>query len=353
MRIHHFYPRTKNLGDDIVKSGIDRLIRDIVPDATFQHFNVNSRGQDSIDYGLTRRTIERANREADVVIVGGSNLYEGSFGWDWGVHVELDALTKLRVPLWLVGIGTGSNFLSPPHKPSRRAKTAIRALNNVATFSGVRDVLTRDWLHSLGVGNAELMGDPATFLFNRPPSARRDGHIMISIPPRRFWSNKSHFWKVFGRGRAMFRAIASLVRVLRTAGREVVITCNDPADLRLGQKLFGDSIVCPRTIDEYFSLLSQSRAVVTARLHTAVAAFSLGIPFILVDVDQRTRGFIETYQLDDWSISASEDSFANGLEERVNRLLSDDLQPSWEASVAKRDLMHARATALLRRAVEG
>ena len=151
----------------------------------------------------------------------------------------------------------------------------------------------------------------------------------------------------------MFRALASLARVLRSEGREVVITCNDPADLKLGQKLFGDSIICPRTTGDYFSLLSQSRAVITARLHTAVAAFSLGIPFLLIDVDQRTRGFVETYQLDDWSVSASEESFAIRLEEKANRVLSDEVLPSWEALVTKRDLMHARATALLRRAVEG
>src|SRR4051794_9993577 len=126
MRVHHFYPKTRNVGDHFVQRGIERMIREIVPEATFDLFNVNSRGTDATGYGLTRETIERANREADLIVVGGSNLYEGSLRWPWGVQMEPDALERLRVPLFLLGIGTGSDFLSRTHKPSRRALREIR-----------------------------------------------------------------------------------------------------------------------------------------------------------------------------------------------------------------------------------
>src|SRR5205085_10252995 len=172
MRIHHFYPKTRNIGDHFVQQGIERMLREIVPRAAFDLFNVNAWGDDKTGYGLTRTTIARANREADLVIVGGSNLYEGNYRWRWGVHLETDALDDLCVPLFLVGIGTGSNFLSPLHKPSARAEREIRRLNDRAAFSGARDVVTRDWLHKLGVAKATLVGDPATFIFNRP--ARSD-----------------------------------------------------------------------------------------------------------------------------------------------------------------------------------
>ena len=99
MRIHHFYPRTNNIGDHFVQRGIEQMIRRIRSDATFELFDVNSRGQDNNDYGLTRTSIERANREADLIVVGGSNLYEGNYRWRWGVHLEPEALEKLRVPV--------------------------------------------------------------------------------------------------------------------------------------------------------------------------------------------------------------------------------------------------------------
>jgi polysaccharide pyruvyl transferase len=175
MRIHHFYPRTNNLGDHFVQRGIERMVRRIRPEATFELLNVNSRGEDKVEYGLTQSAFERANREADLIVVGGSNLYEGSYRWRWGVHLEVEALENLRVPLFLLGIGSGSNSTSPLHRPSTRAKSQIKLLNDYATLSGARDVITFDWLQQLGISKAKLTGDPATFIFNYPPRNDREG----------------------------------------------------------------------------------------------------------------------------------------------------------------------------------
>ena len=60
MRIHHFYPRTNNIGDHFVQRGIAAMVRRVRPDATFELFDVNRRGSDEVEYGLTRRAIERA-----------------------------------------------------------------------------------------------------------------------------------------------------------------------------------------------------------------------------------------------------------------------------------------------------
>ncbi|HJQ33711.1 MAG TPA: polysaccharide pyruvyl transferase family protein [Pyrinomonadaceae bacterium] len=356
MRIHHFYPKTRNVGDHFVQRGIERMIREVVPGASFDLFNVNSRGEDATGYGLTHETVARANREADLVVVGGSNLYEGSLRWPWGVHLEPGALDELCVPLFLMGLGTGSDFLSRPHRPSARARREILLLNGRASLSGARDVLTFDWLRRLGVSGAELTGDPATFIFNRP--ARRagaGGHVLIVTPPRRFWSGGSRFWRLRLRGRVMFRALAALARSLADGGHEVVVACNDPSDLGLATKLFGGvlpgTVVCPRGPDEYFRLLSASRAVVTGRLHTAVVAFSLGVPFVLLDADQRTHGFVETYQLGEWSPAPSGRDIEARLRGLTGRLLSGGAAEEWERLVRKRDAMYERGMGLLRGAL--
>ena len=134
-----------------------------------------------------------------------------------------------------------------------------------------------------------------------------------------------------------------------------MIAYNHPADLHLAQRLFGawfaGRSICPQNPDEYFRLLSESRAVVTGRLHTAVVSFSLGIPFVLIDADQRTHGFVETYQLGDWSVTPAQGNFEARLKERTERLLSDDAQRPWALLVRKRDLMYERAMSLLRAAL--
>jgi len=57
MRIHHFYPRTPNVGDHFVQRGIERMVREVVPGAAFDLLDVNSRGEDETGYGLTRATV--------------------------------------------------------------------------------------------------------------------------------------------------------------------------------------------------------------------------------------------------------------------------------------------------------
>ncbi|MFN2509833.1 MAG: polysaccharide pyruvyl transferase family protein [Pyrinomonadaceae bacterium] len=356
MRIHHFYPGTNNIGDHFVQRGIERMVHRIRPEATFELFNVNSRGKDRMDYGLTKSAVERANREAHLIVIGGSNLYEGSYRWPWGVHLEVNALENLRVPLFLLGIGSGSPFASPLHRPSTRAKNEIKLLNDYATFSGARDVITYEWLQQLGISRAKLTGDPATFIFNQPMQNNHDGHILITMPPRRFWTSKRQFWSVYLRGRAMFRALAKLARDLLDEGHKVVIACNDPNDLPVAASLFKGwlpgGVLCPHTPEEYFQLLSTSRAVVSGRLHTAVVAFSLGIPFLLLDVDKRSHGFIKTYELEPWSVNPSLRGIEARLRKQTNKLLSGHAPQSWNVFIEKRNHMYARAMDLLGEALK-
>ncbi len=356
MRIHHFYPRTKNIGDHFVQQGIERMIRRIRPDATFELFNVNSRGEDKAEYGLTASAVERANREADLIVVGGSNLYEGSFRWRWGVHLELAALRKLHVPLFLLGIGSGSSFDSPLHHPSARARNEIKLLNDIAAFSGARDLVTYEWLQRLGITKAKLTGDPATFIFNQPAQAIPGGHILIAMPPRRFWTSKRQLWRVHTRGRRMFKDLVSMARSLVNQGHKLVMVCNDPIDLPLAASLFNswlpDGVVCPQTTEDYFEILKNSRVVISGRLHTAVVAFSLGIPFVLFDVDQRTRGFISTYKLERWSIPPSVFGFERRLRAAADQLLSGEDSADWKAAIERRDSMCAISMDLLAEALE-
>lgn len=354
MRIHHFYPRTSNIGDHFVQRGIELMIRKIVPDATFELFDINSRGA-TREYGLTASAIEHANHKADLVVVGGSNLYEGSYGWRWGVHLDAEALRKLRVPLFLLGIGSGSSFASTLHKPTTRAENEIKLLNDRAKFSGARDVITLEWLQKLGISKAQLTGDPATFIFNRPLQTNRQGHILIAMPPRRFWTSKRQFLSVLRQGRPMFKALVKSAERLMKQGNRVVVVCNDPIDLPVARELFKnsprDAVTCPERVDDYFQLLATSRAVVTGRLHTAVVAFSLAVPFLLMDVDQRTNGFVKTYQLEDWSVDATQRGFEGRLLEGTERLLNHHSFESWALLTRKRDRMFDQSMDLLRAAL--
>ncbi|MDR7415125.1 MAG: polysaccharide pyruvyl transferase family protein [Armatimonadota bacterium] len=357
MRIHHFYPQSQNVGDHFVALGVQRLFREIAPAATFASFPVNGRGDGAGEFGITLHAVERANREADLVVVGGSNLYEPYPGQDrWGVHLDPHALPRLRVPLLLVGIGTGSDpGARKPTPPTRRVAEEIRLLNRHACFSGARDVVTLHWLQGLGVGNARLLGDPATFLFSSPARAPKPvRRIAVVLPPRRlYWQRwgRIRFWDM--RGPNLWRAMMALPSHLAALGLEGVVLCNDSRDASLARHLRAPCgafpIEAPPTPDAYLGILRAMDAVVTARLHTAVVAFSLGIPFVLVDFDQRTHGFVRTYGLHGWVIPYVWMGMAKRLRRQVRRLLAQEVD--WRPLVAKRDEMRNRALAMLREAV--
>ena len=215
---------------------------------------------------------------------------------------------------------------------------------------------TLEWLHQLGVTKAKLMGDPATFIFNYPLQQTNDGQVLITIPPRRIWNNKRQFWKVHTNGRAIFSALVKLARTLLEKGEQVVIACNDRMDLPVAERLFDSwlphPVVCPATAEEYFQLLAKSRAVVSGRLHTAVVAFSLGIPFLLIDIDQRTNGFLKTYQLETSSIRPTGSGMDLPLTEQAEVLLGEGRSQMWQTQIEKRNQMHRVAMNLLQSALK-
>ncbi len=135
-----------------------------------------------------------------------------------------------------------------------------------------------------------------------------------------------------------------------------MLACNDPADIPLARLLFGDwfagELACPQNAEAYFELLATSRAVVSGRLHTAVVSFSLGIPFALLDLDQRTHGFIQTYQLESWAALSVQLGSETRLRELTGKLLSEDPAPSWDVLIGRREQQYARAMRQLGEALQ-
>ena len=69
----------------------------------------------------------------------------------------------------------------------------------------------------------------------------------------------------------------------------------------------------------------------------------MGIPFILTDLDQRTHGFVRTYDLEPWTVVPDRRNFESSLADQLSKLSTEEAINSWEGFVAKRNLMYARA----------
>jgi polysaccharide pyruvyl transferase WcaK-like protein len=105
---------------------------------------------------------------------------------------------------------------------------------------------------------------------------------------------------------------------------------------------FSGRVVCPGESDKYFQLVSHAIAVVSGRLHTAALALSLGIPFVLLDLDYRTKGFIQTYSLNHATVS-HRSNFRESLFRQMDDLLASGNREAWTKSILIRDELYLKA----------
>jgi polysaccharide pyruvyl transferase WcaK-like protein len=324
--VHHYFPLgSDNIGDHLVARAIRRAFVAHYGPATFVDMPVNDRypGQDR-PIGLLGKNVDRSNAEADVVLVGGSNLLEprkpGSKSWDWGVFTDVPSLRRLRPPLVLIGMGTGSGFGKPIRAYSPRAGQEIRLLHDIALASAVRDETTVDQLRRIGVDTI-CTGCPVTFLTRRGiRPADRALPLLVSFPPSRIVRR----WT----GRVFMRGAMRYVAWLRDQGVPILVTLHEDRDREILDDWLPAGVETFHTtdVDALIERYEMSRGVIGFRLHAALLGLGLGKPVIPVAVDWRSRAFIETFQLETQSIRPGRLGQFARLRRLTERLLADDPQ---------------------------
>ncbi|MDB5301901.1 MAG: polysaccharide pyruvyl transferase family protein [Phycisphaerales bacterium] len=327
--VHHYFPLgSENVGDHLVARAIRAAVRRHFGDAEFVDVPVNDRypGNDRT-LGLRADNVDRANAEADLVIVGGSNLLEarkprrsGLFGktGGWGVFTDVESLDRLRVPLLLLGMGTGSSFGKRIRRYYPPAIDEVRLMHRKAFASAVRDVTTVDKLKEIGV-HTECTGCPVTFLTDRPVvPADPNLPLMVSFPPPRIVERVG--------GESYLRGAMDYVQWLYDHGRQVVVTLHDTRDVEPARQWVppGVEVFCTANLDELIARFEQSSGVIGFRLHAALLGLGLGKPVIPVGVDWRGLAFIDTFEVRDLSTRAHRFGQAAKLRDLTLRLLAND-----------------------------
>jgi polysaccharide pyruvyl transferase WcaK-like protein len=322
MLIHHYYPQKLNVGDTFVRDGIHRLIAEHRPDARFVDFPVNEPTPAGPPFGLIGPNLDRSNAEADLVVIGGSNLYQCRKTGQWGVTTDVQSINRLARPVMLIGLGAGSSFADRVRDCSPATAEEIRLLNRKAVGSSIRDCRTARFLDSLGVTGYRLTGCPATFVFDRPFAFNNHDTAAVSFPPVRFRRN----WFMFFR---LMRTLRNYLAHLRSLGLRVVLTCHNDKDVDLARRFAGDGIelFASNETKAFYDLYSRCRFVVGFRLHATIICLSLGTPFIPVGFDWRGVGFAETYDATRWMIDGSRFGLLKTLAGRTAGILAEDRAP--------------------------
>jgi Polysaccharide pyruvyl transferase len=328
LTVHHYYPLgSENVGDHMVARAIRQDIPRHFGPCDFVDFPVNDRYRgDDRTIGLRDGNVRQSNAQADLVIVGGSNLLEPRASHfrnlhmigRWSIFTTVDDIRSLTPPLLLMGMGTGSSFGKPIRKYFSPALDELRALHTKAFASAVRDITTVRHLKRVGI-HTQCTGCPVTFLTDRPIIAgKEDDPLLISFPPIGITARPF--------GKAFIRKTMKYVRWLRDRRVPVIVTLHDSRDREPARDLVpkGVEIFYTTDLDEQIARFESSRGVIGFRLHAALLGIGVGKMVIPVGLDWRGIGLIETLDAHALSIRADRIGHFAKLRMLTDKLLSND-----------------------------
>jgi Polysaccharide pyruvyl transferase len=325
MRVHHYHPvNTSNSGDALVAHALRQALQQHFGPCVFDDIPAINRGQSAdVPVGLCRANIARSNAEADLVLIGGSNLLEPRKVRSAGecnipLVIEPDALPSLRVPMLLAGMGTGSSFGKGIRSYSLRAQQSLRWLFSKALGHAVRDETTVQRLAQIGIAT-HCTGCPVTFLTERPVAAQDSRlPLLVSFPPARILKRLG--------GTSFMRLAMRYVGWLRAEGVPLVVTLHDETDWPTAQTwvLPGIDIFSTQNLHELIARFEDSRGIVGFRLHAGLLGLGLGKPLVPVSVDWRGRAFVETFGLSDLAARPFRLGQLSKLQRATRLLLEND-----------------------------
>jgi len=327
--VHHYFPfGSTNVGDALVAHAIRTALPRHFGPIEVVPFPVNDRCKNSdLPFGLLGENLARTNTEADLVVIGGSNLLEprrpvrpnhSKANWHWGVCTDVESLRSLRVPLLLLGMGSGSDWGQRIRSYSPRAAEEVRALHETAFASAVRDETTVRQLAEIGV-NTRCTGCPVTFLTDRPVAPQTPSSpLLVSLPPARILKTWSGKW--------FMHQTMRYLRWLQRQGVALIATLHERADLEFAPHWVPRGIECFYTerVDELIGRYGDSCGVIGFRLHAALLALGLGKPIVPVSIDWRGRAFVRTFHLEDMALEPAAWCQFRKLRAWTLRLLRND-----------------------------
>jgi len=267
-----------------VVDGSARTLKKFSPEWIISSVRCKLTGDESYALGRIHRNVIRRIREADVCLsIGGDNY---CYGEQPGLY-EIDRRIKKmgrKLVLWCCSVG--EEDLSP------------RKLEDLRRFDLIlaRETLTCDVLRGRGLDNVRLVADPAFTLpdirLPLPPGWKEGDTIGVNMSPL-----------VAGRSPAALEAVRGLIRhVLETTESAIALTPhvveegnNDLDVLRPLREEFGATgrvLLLPGDLNamELKGFIARMRFFVGARTHATIAAYSSGVPTIVLGYSAKSKG---------------------------------------------------------------
>jgi polysaccharide pyruvyl transferase WcaK-like protein len=279
--IWHYCVMTSNRGDKAIRKAIAQNIHKHLPEVPIAYFNCKFEE-------LTEQRIEQLNKEASGLIIGGSGLYveRKSFSSGWYFPCKTELFDKIKVPIFLVGIGINQTLDNKFEKPvNNNSLKSIIKMNQLASLSSVRDSSAFSLLKDNGIKNVVLNLCPACFI--KSPKINKINQVAINFSQHnpllgRFdgtsdYRNKN--LEIFGK----------IISYLSSQNYTVKFIAHDALeqsiinDLKKIQPNF--SYINTDNIDTMLLEYAKSKFSIGVRLHSNILSFATDTPFISIVYD--------------------------------------------------------------------
>jgi hypothetical protein len=326
-------PKRFNVGNEAINLALRQLLRiGFGGPVNLVQIPAIESDEDGSLSGLGPKTVHEMNLYGHGVVIGGGNLYENG-----QLDVDVHALSRLRPPLLLFSLSHGRIY-DQGHRLTPRTDsmpdTLIKALNDQASRSLVRDEATLAHLRGIGVDRAVMAGCPTLLL---------DDLIGGALP----WEEgESGALLSIRNPQLMNVPLADQARVNRDVRRTidaieaeglgpVRILCHDRRDMSFASSLGEVEYILPDDVMTYLRLLRRASLVVSFRLHAFLPCLSFGTPTVNISYDERSLSLVRTLGLGEWDIDfIQEPDVTEAVLDRVNRigelpLFVETARPRW------------------------
>ena len=316
--IHFHAPTHINIGDAAVVCSIRDLLNKYLKISSYKLMNIEKlKGFTwNLQASLTRLRSPKAINTYDLCIIGGGGLYSHFF---FPINNEL--IKSIKIPIILYGIGNNLDF--GDNELSKAQKNSIYLLNKHSRLSSVRDTETYKFLRNLNIQNVNIIGDPAIFLETKKGdkiiSCRNKMRIGINIAHHKWKLQSLYLNKVIN---AYVEACNFFVReldaqiiylkhtpredvLIRELEKSLPIRVVDYCPSRnLTYRLHHRLPILPFKIGECRPhelkyVYSNLDLVIGMHLHSAILAFSSGVPIINIAYNLKNYSFMKFIHQED------------------------------------------------------
>lgn len=315
-----------NLGDDLVREGILRIMRyacsaDIEPVIINKHhpLEVYPTWHPACWLGKIRPKSTRLTKllsylfawircsrfdDCDIIIYAGTPLlWENCHQCEWAIPIWQHIVKRLsaKIPVLILGGGSCYAWLKQPRQiDNKKDHRFIASITSMSKLVTVRDPYAQQLLTNPN----HLLPCPAFVAANQNPTAccGKNGYILFN-----YMKGAGHYDYGQNINHTLWESQAKeTIALLQQRGYNVAFLCHNQKEVKLADALLPDlRIFTPQDPEEYASLAKNTQAAICNRLHACVSLAGLGVPSVAVGVDSRLK-MVATLGLPIYFVSEAE-----------------------------------------------